>query len=192
MNLLKAASTVSLLTLALGIGATTAFFSVVHALLLTPLPYPSPDRTVPVWQDMRARGGPADEWATPGNLADWRAEKSLFASMASIRLLGSLTLTGMGEPEPLVGEQVTLDYFDVLGVQPIRGRTFRPEDAAPNAPRVVILSHGAWQRRFGADEGAIGRRIVLGGEPHEVVGVLPAGFRPVIAPATPEPTMTTS
>ncbi len=176
----------AVITLALGIGATTAIFSVVHALLLTPLPYPSPDRIVTVWQDMRARGGPADEWATPGNLADWRAEKSLFASMASIRLLGSLTLTGMGEPEPLVGEQVTLDYFDVLGVQPIRGRTFRPEDAVPNAPRVVILSHGAWQRRFGADEGAIGRRIVLGGEPHEVVGVLPAGFRPVIAPATAE------
>jgi putative ABC transport system permease protein len=176
----------AVITLALGIGATSAIFSVVHALLLTPLPYASPDRIVTVWQDMRARGGPADEWATPGNLADWRAETSTFASLASIRLLGSLTLTGMGEPTPLMGEQVTLDYFDVLGVQPLRGRTFRPDDAVPNAPRVVMISHGAWQRRFGGDEGVIGRRIVLGGEPHEIVGVLPDGFRPVVAPATAE------
>lgn len=169
----------AVLTLALGLGATTAIFSVVHAVLLTPLPYPAPSGIVMVWQDMRARGGPAQEWATPGNLADWSAETSLFASVASIRQVG-VTLTGMGEPEPLVGEQVSRAYFDVLGVPPAMGRTFRLDEAVPNAPRVVILSHGAWQRRFGGDANVLGRRITLGGEPHEIVGVMPADFRPVI------------
>jgi putative ABC transport system permease protein len=168
------------LTIALGIGATTAIFSVVHAVLLAPLPYPAPDRLVMVWQDMRARGGPAQEWATPGNLADWIAEKDLFAGVASIRNFGP-TLTGMGEPEPIVGEQVTQQYFDVLGVRMEKGRTFRPEEAVPNAPRVAIISHGAWQRRFGGDPGVVGRQLTLNGEAHEIVGVLPAGFRPIIA-----------
>ena len=167
-------------TLALGLGATTAIFSVVHGVLLTPLPYTAPDRIVTVWQDMRARGGPEQEWATPGNLADWSAESSLFSSVASIRQWAP-TLTGLGEPEPIVGEQVTRAYFDVLGVPPAMGRTFREDEAVPNAPRVVILSHAAWQRRFGSDQGVLGRRITLGGEPHEIIGVMPAGFRPVIA-----------
>jgi hypothetical protein len=74
-----------------------------------------------VWQDMRARGGPADEWATPGNLVDWKAESRVFASMAAIRGWGP-TLTGVGDPEPLVGEQVTQQYFEVLGVSPAKGR----------------------------------------------------------------------
>jgi len=172
----------AVLTVALGIGANTAIFSVVHALLLKPLPYPDPDRIVTVWQDMRARGGPEREWATPGNLADWRAEKGLFASAASIRGWGP-TLTGGTEPEPLVGEQVTDGYFDVLGVEAAKGRTFRPDEALPNASRVVVISYGLWQRRFGGDAGVIGRRILLGGEPHEVVGVMPEGFRPAILQA---------
>ena len=169
----------AILTLALGLGATTAIFSVVHAALLTPLPYPSPGGIVMVWQDMRARGGPAQEWATPGNLVDWSAETRLFNSVASIRQLGA-TLTGTGEPEMLPGEQVTRAYFDVLGVPPMMGRGFRVEETLPNAPRVVILSHGAWQRRFGGDANVLGRRIMLNGEPHEIVGVMPADFRPVI------------
>ena len=167
------------LTIALGIGATAAIFSVVHAVLLAPLPYSAPDRLVMVFQDMRARGGPANEWATPGNLADWLAAKDVFSSVASIRQFLP-TLTGMGEPEPLVGELVTQQYFDVLGTRMEKGRTFRPEEAVPNAGRVVIISHGAWQRRFGGDPNVIGRRLTLSGEPHEIVGVLPAGFRPVI------------
>ena len=171
----------AILTLALGLGATTAIFSVVHAVLLTPLPYPSPGGIVMVWQDMRARGGPEQEWATPGNLVDWSAETRLFGAVASIRQLGT-TLTGMGEPEILPGEQVTRAYFDVLGVPPMMGRGFREEETLPNAPRVVILSHGAWQRRFGGDTNVLGRRIMLSGESHEIVGVMPAGFRPVIVP----------
>jgi putative ABC transport system permease protein len=168
----------AVLTLALGLGATTAIFSVVHGVMLTPLPYASPGGIVTVWQDMRARGGPEQEWASPGNLADWSAETTLFSSVASIRQLPT-TLTGMGEPEPILGEQVTRAYFDVLGVQPAMGRGFRPDEAVPNAPRVVVLSHGMWVRRFGSSN-VLGQRITLGGEPHEIVGVMPAGFRPVI------------
>jgi putative ABC transport system permease protein len=169
----------AVLTVALGVGATTTVFSVVYALLVKPLPYPAADRLVMIWQDMRARNGPATEWATPGNFVDWKAETRLFASMASIRGWGP-TLTGQGDPEPLVGEQVTQQYFEVLGVAPALGRTFSPQEVVPNGPRVVILSHELWQRRFGGDHGVLGRRIVLGGEPHEIIGVMPPGFRPAI------------
>jgi putative ABC transport system permease protein len=169
----------AVLTVALGVGATTTVFSVVYALLVKPLPYPGADRLVMVWQDMRARGGPADEWATPGNLVDWKAESRVFASMAAIRGWGP-TLTGVGDPEPLVGEQVTQQYFEVLGVSPAKGRTFSAEEMLPTGPRVVVLSQGLWQRRFGGDPNVLGRRIVLGGEPHEIVGVMPPGFRPAI------------
>ncbi len=173
----------AVLTVALGVGATTTVFSVVYALLVKPLPYPAPDRLVMVWQDMRARGGPATEWATPGNLVDWKGETSLFSAVASIR--GSRpTLTGDGDPEPLAGENVTQDYFAVLGVAPLIGRTFAPHEMLPTGPRVVILSHGFWQRRFGGDRSVLGRRLVLSGEQHEVVGVMPPGFRPVIVADT--------
>jgi putative ABC transport system permease protein len=164
-------------TIALGIGANTAIFSIVHALLLKPLPYPNPAALVTVWQDMRARGGPADEWATPANVADWRMERSIFASVASMRGWGP-TLTGDGSPEPLRGEVVTNQYFETLGVQPALGRIFRPDEAGPTAPRIVILSDALWKRRFGGDRNVIGRRMTLSGESHEVVGVMPPGFRP--------------
>ena len=164
-------------TIALGIGANTAIFSIVHALLLKPLPYPEPADLVTVWQDMRARGGPPNEWATPGNLVDWRAEQSVFASMTSMRGWGP-TLTGEGDPEPLRGEAVTDRYFETLGVMPAIGRAFQPGEGLPTAPRIVIVSDGLWRRRFGGDRGVIGRRITLGGEPHEVVGVMPPKFRP--------------
>jgi putative ABC transport system permease protein len=164
-------------TIALGIGASTAIFSVVYALLLKPLPYPRPAELVTVWQDMRARGGPSNEWATPGNLVDWRAESRLFASMASMRGWGP-TLTGEGEPEPLRGEAVTPGYFDTLAVPPALGRVFRADETGPAAPRVVVLSDALWRRRFGADRGVLGRQILLSGEPHEIVGVMPPEFRP--------------
>jgi putative ABC transport system permease protein len=166
-------------TIALAIGANTAIFSVVHGLLLKPLPYPDPDRLVMVWQDLRSRGGPPDEWATPGNFADWREERDTFAGVAAIAGWGP-TLTGVGDPEPLPGEQVTPAYFDVLGLPPAAGRAFREEEALPAAPRVVMLGYDFWQRRFGGEPGVIGRTIVLGGEPHEVVGVAAAGLAPIV------------
>jgi putative ABC transport system permease protein len=167
---------VAIATLALGIGANTAIFSVVHALVLRPLPYPNPHELVMVWQDMRARGGPAVEWATPGNFADWK-RSGLFSGITAMQGWQP-TLTGVGDPEPLLGEQVTHEYFDVLGVAPAHGRTFRPEDDVPNAARVTIISHALWQRRFDGHPSAIGRAIVLSGEAHEIIGVMPEGFRP--------------
>ena len=169
----------AVLTMALGIGANTSIFTVVHAVLLKPLPYQKPEDLVMVWQDMRAKGGPPNEWATPGNLADWRAETGTFASIASIRSSG-LALTGAGEAEVLRGEQVTQGYFDVLGVQPEKGRAFRPEECVPNAPRVIIVSHEFWQGRLGGAEDVLSRQLTLAGEPHQIVGVMPAGFRPII------------
>src|SRR6185503_6918501 len=114
-------------SLGLAIGANTAIFSVIHGVLLKPLPYAAPHELVMVWQDLRAKGGPPDEWATPGNFVDWRAESRVFSSMASIRGFAP-TLVGMGDSEVLVGEQVTQAYFDVLGANPEIGRLFLPEE----------------------------------------------------------------
>jgi putative ABC transport system permease protein len=171
-------ATVAVATLALGIGANTAIFSVVNALLIRPLPYPASDHLVMVWQDMSARGGPATEWATPGNFADWKSS-GLFSGTTAIQGWQP-TLTGAGEPEPLTGEQVTFEYFDVLGVPPVLGRSFRPEEDVPNAPRVAVISHALWQRRFGGDPAALGRIVTLGGEPHEIIGVMAPSFRPAV------------
>jgi putative ABC transport system permease protein len=170
---------VAVLTMALGIGANTAIFSVVDALLIKPLPYDHPEQLVTVWQDLRPRGGPADEWATPGNYADWRREKALFESVAVLTGMRP-TLTGAGEPLPLPGEQVSHEYFSLLGVTPALGRDFAQSDDVPNAARVAIISHGLWTRQFGADRAIVGRTMTLNGEPHEIVGVLPAGFRPIV------------
>ncbi len=170
---------VAVATLAIGIGANTAIFSIVYALLLRPMPYPAADRLVTVWQDMRARGGPAKEWASPGNYVDWKADTAIFSGVTAVSGWAA-SLSGMGEPEPLVGEQVTPEYFDVLGVRPALGRGFRPEDGLPDAHRVTIISDGLWARRFGREPGIIGRIVTLSGEPHEIVGVAPAEFRPGI------------
>ena len=168
-------------TLALGIGANTAIFSVVYSLLLRPLPYRDPDRIAMVWQDMTARGGPAREFTTPGNFVDLAGEHGTFESVAAVRGWQP-TITGLGDPEPLVGEQVSFEYFTVLGIAPARGRDFTLEDDGPGSARVAIISHGLWIRRFGADPGALGRQVTLGGEPHEIVGVMPDSFRPAIVP----------
>src|SRR5688572_765350 len=170
---------VAVLTLALGIGANTAIFTVVNALLIRPLPYPHAERLVMVWQDLRARGGPADEWATPGNYADWRKEKGIFDEVAVISGWRP-TLTGGAEPEPIPGEQISHEYFAVLGVPPVLGRTFAQSDDVPNAPRVVMMGYGLWQRRFGGNPNVIGQSVTLSSEPHEIIGVVPDGFRPIL------------
>ena len=173
---------VAIVTLALGIGANTAIFTVVNSLLIRPLPYAAPDRLVMVWQDYRARGGPADEWATPGNYADWRRATDIFEALAVLTGWRP-TLTGGAEPEPIAGEQVSHEYFAVLGVTPALGRDFTQSDDVPNARRVAIVSHGLWVRRFGGDPNVVGRTITLNGEPHEVVGVLPDRVRPIVSAA---------
>jgi putative ABC transport system permease protein len=172
---------VAIVTLALGIGANTAIFTVINALLLRPLPYPEAGRLVIVWQDLRARGGPATEWTGPSQHFDWKAQADVFESLTTIRGW-SASLGGGDMPESLTGEQITRDYFDVARTRPSLGRAFVEKDDIPNAPRVVILSHGLWTRRFGGDPAVVGRTVPINGESHEIVGVMPEGFTPVYIP----------
>ncbi len=173
---------VAVLTLALGIGATTAIFTVVNGVLLRPLPYRDPSRLVMVYVDLSARGGPATEWTGPANQAEWSSRTGVFQSVATIRGWNA-TLSGGELPEAFAGEQTTYQYFDTLGVAPELGRTFRQSDDIPNAPRVVVLGHGVWRDRFGSDPNVLGRMIAINGEDHEIIGVMPASFRPVQVPA---------
>jgi putative ABC transport system permease protein len=170
---------VALATLALGIGVNTAIFSVIDGILLRPLPYADPDRLVMVWQDLRANGGPATEWTGPSQQFDWKADTDVFDNLASVRGW-NVSLAGGDVAESLQGEQTTYEYFDVLGVRPALGRGFHDGDDVPGAARVVVLSHGLWMRRFGGDPGVVGRAVPINGESHEIVGVMPAGFRPVL------------
>ena len=168
---------VAVLTLALGIGANTAIFSVINTLLLRPLPYPEPERLVMVWQDLRARGGPATEWPGPSQHFDWKAETAVFENLTSMRGWNA-SLSGGALAEAALGEQTTYEYFDVLGGRPALGRTFRDSDDVPNAPRVVVLSHRLWMQRFSGDRSIVGRAIPINGESHEVIGVMPPSFTP--------------
>ena len=171
---------VAALSLALGIGANSTIFSVVSATLLAPLPYPGGERLVMVWQDMRARGGPSDEWATPGNYFDWSEASGIFEGVAAVRGWATSLSASGGTPEALQGAAVTHSYFRVLGVPPALGRAFLPSDDLPGAPRVVVLSHGLWQRAFAGDAGIVGRTVLLADEPHQVIGVMPAAFKPAV------------
>jgi putative ABC transport system permease protein len=166
----------AIVTLALGIGANTAIFSVINALLLRPLPYAQPDRLVMLWVDMRARGGPATEWTGPSQHFDWEAQHDVFDGVTSFRGW-NVSIGGGSLPEAVLGEQTTFEYFDVLGVGPEIGRGFRQSDDIPNAPRVVVLSHSLWMERFGGDRSVVGRVIPINGENHEIIGVMPASFR---------------
>jgi putative ABC transport system permease protein len=153
----------------------------VNALLLRPLPYREASRLVIVWQDLRARGGPATEWTGPSQQFDWKAQTDVFSSLTSVRGW-SASLAGGDMPESLLGEQVTREYFDVVGAAPALGRAFAEAEDVPNAPRVVILSHGLWTRRFGGDPGVIGRSVSINGESHQIIGVMTAGFTPLYIP----------
>jgi len=167
---------IAIVTLALGIGANTAIFSVINTLLLRPLPYAQPDRLVMLWLDMRARGGPATEWTGPSQHFDWKAQHDIFEGVTSFRGWNA-SVGGGSLPEAVPGEQTTFEYFDVLGVGPEVGRVFRQTDDIPNAPRVVVLSHSLWMQRYGGDRSVVGRVIPINGEDHEIIGVMPASFR---------------
>src|SRR5205085_2438233 len=138
---------VAIITLALGIGANTAIFSVVNAVLIRPLPYQEPDRLVWWWEQQPQL---AQAPLSPGDFADFQAQNQTFEHVAGIRDT-LLTLTGDGPAEPLRGEIVSANYFAMLGVSPVLGRALQPDDGQKGAPRVAILSHPLWQRRFGGD-----------------------------------------
>jgi predicted permease len=167
---------VALLTLALGIGANVAVFSVVRSVLLRPLPYPAAHELVGVWVDHRSRGRDQPEWFGPLDFADYRDGNRTFSGMAAWGGWGP-NLTGTGDPEALAGAAVSWNMLDVLGVPPALGRNFAALDDHAGAERVVILTDGLWRRRFGADPGIIGQAIQLSGEPWTVIGVLPPEFR---------------
>ncbi|HEX8282764.1 MAG TPA: ABC transporter permease [Pyrinomonadaceae bacterium] len=166
---------VAVVALALGIGANSAIFSVVNAVLLRPLPYQNPERLVMVWEENNKSGYPKDTPAA-ANFVDWREQNQVFEGMAAVAEQ-DFNLTGAGEPERLSGRRVSADLFSLLGVAPHAGRTFAPEEDRPGANKVVVLSHGLWQRRFGADPTLIGKTLSLNGEPHTVVGVMPPRFQ---------------
>jgi putative ABC transport system permease protein len=163
------------LALALGIGANTAVFSVVNAVLLRPLPFPDPARIMLLNENNLAKG-----WTTfsvaPANFLDWRAEARSFERIAAFRSR-SLNYTGGEVPEMLRGFAVTEGFFETLGGAPLRGRGLQGEDFEPGHDRVILLTHAFWERAFAADPGALGRILTLGGEGYTVIGVLPADFR---------------
>jgi len=160
--------------LAVGIGFTTALFSAFDQIVLRPLPYPDADRLTMVWEDFSAFGS-AKSRVSPATYLDWARRATTFESWAALR--GSvMNLSGSGAPEEVLGHGVTASFFDVLGVPPLLGRVFTPQEETPGH-QVVVLSYRLWQQRFGADSGAIGRTITLSGEPFVVVGVMPRGFR---------------
>src|SRR5262249_15710962 len=163
---------IAVLTLALGIGANTAIFSVVHALLLRPLPYRDSDRLV-LLSD-KPRQGRRSTISYP-NYSDWRERAQSFEAMASVRG-ESFNLTGVDRPMQLRGRTVNWNFFQWLGVRPQIGRLFVEADGRYGAARTVLPSNGVWRERFGGDANAIGKKRLLNGEPYEVIGVLPPGF----------------
>ena len=170
-----ATSVVAVLTLALGIGANTAIFSVVDAVMLRRLPYPEPDRLVMVWEK-RPTENVLTNVVSPADFVDWNARQTPFEHIAALAT-GQLTLTDAGEPRRVGFGAVTAAFFDILRVQPQLGRTFRPEDNIIGQHRVVVLTDGIWRRVFGGDRAIVGRTIVMNGVPCEVIGVLSESFR---------------
>ncbi|UCG87680.1 MAG: ABC transporter permease, partial [Gemmatimonadota bacterium] len=159
---------VAVLTVGLGIGANTAIFSVLNGIVLTPLPYHEPNRLVRVWPE---------RVLSKQSLVEFQQQTQSYSGLSGVTW-ETLTLTGGGEPEELWGARVSVNHFDLLGVAPALGRVFLPEEREPGRGDVVILSHGLWTRRFGADPGIIGQTVHLGGADaasRTVIGVLAAG-----------------
>ncbi|HEX8142216.1 MAG TPA: ABC transporter permease [Pyrinomonadaceae bacterium] len=165
---------VAVLALALGIGANSAIFSVVNSILLRPLPFKDPDRLVMVWHSYPKLDLIAP--VSPPGFTDYGARTDVFEN-AAVASGGSANLTGAGEPERIQARAVTASFFPTLGVTPALGRTFLQEEDQPSHEHVVVLSHGLWQRRFGADPAIVGQTIMLDGEGYNVVGVMPESFR---------------
>jgi predicted permease len=165
---------VIILSLGLGIGATTAVFSVSSALLLRPLPYPQQDRLAILWLRSPGIGIPQD-WPSPGQFHQIRAQNNVFDEM-SLAIGGSVNLTGQAQAERVDAISTTSTLFDLLGGKPLLGRVFLPTDDAPGKPKIAVLTYGFWQREFGADPQILGRNLTLNGDPYTVVGVLRPEF----------------
>ncbi len=173
---------VSVLTLAVGIGGTTAMFSVVNAVLLRPLPYAEPDRLVRVWGLNRGRLGNV----SPHDVLDWQQQSRTLDGIAALTGRARV-LTGSGEAERIVGLAATSELFGTLGVSPALGRFFTKQEDTPGSEPAVVLGHGFWTRRFGRDSSVVGTRILLDGIPRLVTGVLSASFFPPVSNSITEP-----
>ncbi len=166
---------IAVLTLALGIGANTAIFSLVSAVLLRPLNFPESERLVMIWEGVAALGVTGDTPA-PANYADWKAQSQSFADMAALEQR-NYNLTGDGEPEKIFAFGVGANFFPLLGAQPALGRNFTTDEDKPGASKVAIISHALWQSRYGGERSILGRDIELNGERYTVVGVMPPDFQ---------------
>lgn len=183
---------VALVTMGLGIGVTTAMFSIVHGVLLKPLPYPEADRIVTLQENNLSRGWSSFSDA-PLNFWDWQKQSHSFDAMAAYRTR-RVTYTGGDEPQVLPAYQVTDQFLEILGGEPTLGRGITAADLEPGAPDVVLLSHGFWERAFGGSPGVLGHPMMLDGVPFTIVGVLPAGWQPlsrsgvdIVTPLKPQP-----
>lgn len=166
---------IAVLTLGLGIGANTAIFSIVNAVLLRPFPYENPDQLAMVGETLTgARDGAVLSYP---NFADWRDDRNVFASASAVRPNENFNLSGLGEPERLQGRLVSAGFLTTLGIKPLYGRDFLAEDDRPGATPTVILSYGLWSRRFANDQNIIGRQITLNDQSYTVVAVTPPEFR---------------
>ncbi len=163
-------TSIAIIALALGIGANSAIFSVVDAVLMRPLPFKKPAQLVMLWENATHLGFPKNT-PSPANFLDWQNQASAFTGMAAM-VERSFNLTGVGEPERLDGRRVSANLFDLLGVPALLGRTFVPGDDRPGT-HVVLLSYSLWQRRFGSDRSVIGRALTLNGESYTVIGIMP-------------------
>jgi predicted permease len=161
--------------LALGIGATTAVFSVADAILIRPLPYADPSRLVMIWEDDTKYGFPQNN-GSPFAFEQWRQRNQVLDDMAALTH-DSFDLVGQGEPQYLLADTVTANFFSVLGVAPIAGRTFSETDGRPGAPLTAVLSYGLWTQVFGGDPRVVGRDVILSGAKYTVIGIMPRGFR---------------
>ena len=170
----RGATFIAVATLALGIGANTAIFSAVDAILLRPLPYSEPDQLVMVWEK-RPTEGVLDNVVAPADFIDWEKRNQVFSSMAAMSTM-TADLTGAGEPVRLQTGVATTAFFDLFRIRPELGRGFVPEEGIAGRHRVVVLSHQLWRDRFGSDRSIVGRKILLNGIPHEIVGVLSDTF----------------
>lgn len=167
---------VAVLCLALGIGANSAVFSLVNSILLRSLPFKEPDRLVAIWEQFTERKGLDKVPASGYEMRDIREKNHVFVDVGAL-ISKVVNLTGDGEPERLLGLRISATLLPMMGVQPVLGRNFFPDEDKKGNEHVILLSHGLWQRRFNADRGILGRKLTLNGAPYVVVGVLPEDFQ---------------
>jgi putative ABC transport system permease protein len=172
-------TTVAALTLALGVGANAAIFSVMNPILIEPLPYPQPERLMVVWGTFQG----ARSQVAFHSFREIAARNHCFENLAILESWQP-TMTGSGQPERLDGQNVSADFFRVLGISPMLGRDFEMADNAFHGPKVAMLSYGIWQRRFRGDRGVVGKLVVLDGDAYRLIGVMPREFENVLAPTT--------